>query len=284
MRALITGSGGQLGREFARRLSGDGTEYMALSHSELDITDLRKVTEVIRGYKPDFIFNCAAYNAVDKAEEDWKGAFLINGIGVRNLIVASKETGSTFVHFSSDYVFDGAKGAPYTIADRPGPINAYGLSKLLGEDSITRAGYQRYYLIRVSWVFGDGENSFVRKLMGWMKSSRSLRIVDDQVSCPSYTEDLVRGTLELIGTGSYGLYHMSNSGQCSRYEWARFVVEAMNWDGELLPAKSSDFPSPAKRPLYCALDNFPLQETAGFLLPDWREAAERFLKREGLSG
>lgn len=284
MRALITGAGGQLGREFVRKFSTASTEHVALSRADLDITDLQKVREVIRGYKPDFIFNCAAYNAVDKAEEDWRGAFLLNGIGVKNLIATSKETDSTLVHFSSDYVFDGKKGAPYTIADRPDPINAYGRSKLLGEYSITSAGYQRYYLIRVSWVFGDGENSFVRKLIGWMKSKRSLRIVNDQVSSPAYTEDIVRGTLELISAGSYGLYHMSNSGQCSRYDWAKFVVEAMNWDGELLPARTSDFPSPAKRPAHSVLDNFPLRETTGFLLPEWREATERFLKREGLQG
>ncbi|MGD2079950.1 MAG: dTDP-4-dehydrorhamnose reductase [Nitrospirota bacterium] len=281
MRALVTGSGGQLGREFSRRLAEDCTEHLALSHEKLDISDLPKVREAVSGYKPDYIFNCAAYNAVDKAEEDWRSAFLANGIAVKNLLLASEESGSTLVHYSSDYVFDGAKGAPYTIADRPNPINSYGLSKLLGEDSVFRAGYPRYYLIRASWVFGEGESSFVGKLLGWMRSRRSLRIVDDQVSSPTYTEDLVRGTLELIKTESYGLYHMSNSGQCSRYDWAKFVVEAMNWGGELVPAKSSDYPSPAQRPAYSVLDNFPIGETIGFLLPDWREATERFLKRQG---
>jgi dTDP-4-dehydrorhamnose reductase len=282
MRALVTGSEGQLGREFTRRFSVDGVEHTVLSRNELDITDLRKVRGVISEYKPDFVFNCAAYNAVDKAEEDWRSAFLVNGIGVKNLIIASEETSSTLVHYSSDYVFDGAKEAPYTIADRTNPINSYGQSKLLGEDAILRAGYPRYYLIRTSWVFGGGEQSFIGKLLGWMKSTKSLKIVDDQISSPSHTEDLVVGTLELITTESYGLYHMSNSEKCSRYEWAEFVLKVMNWDGELMPAKSSDFPNPARRPAYSVLDNFPLEETISFLLPDWREATERFLKREGL--
>ncbi len=282
MRALVTGARGQLGGEFARRFAEDGTEHMALSHAELDITDLQRVREVVGRYRPDFIFNCAAYNAVDGAEEDWRGAFLVNGIGARNLAVAAGEAGSTLVHFSSDYVFDGTKKAPYSIADRPNPVNAYGLSKLLGEDSICRAGHPRYYLIRTSWVFGDGENSFVRKLLGWMKPGGPLSVVDDQVSSPTYAEDLMKGTLELVKTGSYGLYHMSNSGQCSRYEWAKFVAGATGWGGELRPARSADFPSPARRPAYSALDNFPLGETIGSGLPDWREATERFLGREGL--
>lgn len=282
MRALVIGSGGQLGREFARKLSEDGTEHLALSRNELDIIDLPKVREVISKYKPNFVFNCAAYNAVDKAEDDWRRTFLVNGIGVKNLIIASEEVHSTLVHYSSDYVFDGIKDAPYTIADKPNPINSYGQSKLLGEDSIFQVGYPRYYLIRVSWVFGDGKNSFIRKLLGWMMSNRSLRIVEDQVSSPSYTEDLVKGTLELIKTESFGLYHMSNSGYCSRYEWAKFVVETVNWDGEIIPAKSSEFPNAARRPTYSVLDNFPIEETIGFLLPDWRLATERFLKKEGL--
>ena len=282
MRALITGSAGQLGGEFTRKFKEDGTEHMALSRKDLDITDLRGVREVVTEYEPDLIFNCSAYNAVDKAEDNWKEAFLTNGVGVKNLLVAASEAGATLVHFSSDYVFDGKKGEAYTIADRPDPINSYGKSKRTGEYSIFRAGYPKFYLLRVSWVFGEGENSFVNKLLGWMESNKSLKIVDDQVSSPTYTEDLVSGTLALIKTGRYGLYHMSNSGQCSRHEWAKFIAGAMNWDGEIMPAKSSDFPSPAKRPAYSVLDNFPIEETIGFRLPDWQDATERFLKKKGL--
>jgi len=282
MKALITGSRGQLAREFAKRFEKDGIEYIGFSHSELDISDIQKVREVVRKYRPDFIFNCAAYNAVDKAEEDYRSAFLTNGIGVKNLIIASNEIGSTLVHYSSDYVFSGTKQIPYSIADRPEPINSYGRSKLLGENFIFHLGYLKYYLIRTSWVFGEGENSFVEKLLGWMGKNKSLKIVNDQVSSPTYTEDLVNATLELIKTGSYGLYHISNSGQCSRYEWAKFIMEAINWSGEIIPAKSSDFLTPAPRPAYSVLDNFPLGETIGFMLPEWKEATERYLKRKEL--
>jgi dTDP-4-dehydrorhamnose reductase len=159
---------------------------------------------------------------VDRAEYDWKRALLVNGIGAKNMIIAASEADATLVHFSSDYVFDGTKESPYTIADSPNPINSYGRSKLLGEDSVCRAGYPRYYLIRTSWLFGEGENSFIKKLFDWMKSNRSIKVVDDQISSPTYTEDLVKCVLDLIRTGSYGLYHMTNSGQCSRFEWAKW--------------------------------------------------------------
>lgn len=282
MRFLITGAEGQLGSEFVRLLSVKDMEHTALSRRDLDITDLGRVREAVKRCRADFVINCAAYNDVDKAESDRNQAFLVNGLGVKNLLISSAETESTFLHFSTDYVFDGGKREPYSIADIPKPLNRYGMSKLLGENFITQLGYPRYYLMRTSWVFGDGRNSFITKLSGWMKDKDELNIVDDQVSTPTYAGDLAEAVLTLIQSGSYGLYHISNSGHCSRYEWARHIAEMTGWKGRVNPVKSGMFDSPAKRPEFSALDNFPLKEVTGRDLPSWQESVDRYLKISGL--
>lgn len=282
MRFLITGAEGQLGSEFVRLLSGGNMEHKALSRRDLDITDLSRVREAVKSYKADFVINCAAYNDVDKAEIDWKQAYLVNGVGVKNLLLSSAETESTFLHFSTDYVFDGGKKEPYSIADLPRPLNKYGMSKLLGENFITQLGYPGYYLIRTSWVFGGGRNSFIAKLSGWMDNKEEINIVDDQVSTPTYTGDLAGAAMELIKSKSYGLYHISNSGICSRYEWAKHIAEKAGWKGRVNPVKSDMFDSPARRPKFSALDNFPLREVTGHDLPVWQESVDRYLKSSGV--
>ena len=281
MKILIAGAKGQLARALTELLTEKSMDFLAPPEEEFDVTDFKKVKEMVRRYKPDFVINCSAYNLVDEAEENWKEAFLVNGIGVKNLTLSCMDVGATFVHFSTDYVFDGRKQEPYTIADVPHPINKYGMSKLLGESYILQAGYPKYYLIRVSWLFGDGEASFVMKLLGWMKKNKTLKIVIDQVSSPTYTEDLAGAVLNLIKTGSFGLFQITNSGYCSRYEWAKFIAKNTGWDGEIVPAKSAEFSTAAARPKFSVLDNFPLKETIGYLLPDWKDATKRFLEKMG---
>jgi len=281
MKVLIAGANGQLARELARLLKKGNGEFLAPPEEEFDVTDFKRVRTVMKEYRPDFVINCSAYNFVDRAEGEWRQACLVNGVAVKHLLLAAMDITATLVHFSTDYVFDGKKTEPYTVADSPHPINRYGMSKVLGERYLLTGGYSRYYLVRVSWVFGEGANSFVVKLMEWMEKNRTLRIVDDQVASPTYTCDLAKAVLDLIKTGDYGLYHITNGGSCSRWEWARFVAEATGFAGEVRPAKSSDFDSPAERPSYSVLDNFPLEETIGYLLPDWKDATKRFLETKG---
>ncbi|MEW5706062.1 MAG: NAD(P)-dependent oxidoreductase, partial [Actinomycetota bacterium] len=190
---------------------------------------------------------------------------------------------SILVHFSTDYVFDGEKGDPYTIADKPNPINTYGRSKLLGGSFLANLGYPKYYLIRTSWVFGNSINSFTTKLIEWMSKNSQLRIVDDQISSPTYARDLAYITLKLLETGNYGLYHISNSEFCSRYEWAEFIASKLGWKGKIEPAKSKEFNSPAKRPKFSALDIFPIDEILGISISSWKDATLRYLHFEVLS-
>ena len=272
---LITGANGQLGKEFQKFLSGKNQEHLAMDRLELDITDLEKIRKILRNTQAEYIINCAAYNDVDKAQEDWKNAFSVNAIGVRNLSIASSETGAELIHFSTDYVFPGNRNIPYTIYDQPNPINKYGESKVLGERFLKELN-NKYYLIRTSWLFGDGENNFVRKVLSWASSRQNIRVVDDEVSSPTFTADLTKAVWDIMKIKAYGTYHITNS-SCSRYEWAELILKEINWQGVLERSKKQEFNLPAKRPDYTVLDNFGFKETAGYELPSWQEATLRFI-------
>jgi dTDP-4-dehydrorhamnose reductase len=279
MNVVITGAGGQLGQDMVRACSGKDLSVHAAESQNLDITDYRNVKNYLTDHHCDLLINCAAYNAVDQAEKDWKTAFSVNGLGVGNLVRAMNELGGTLVHFSTDFVFDGLNSRPYTIADTPRPINRYGESKLLGEKYVQDLS-DRYYLIRVSWVFGPGKMNFVKKVITWSQTTKELRIVDDQVSSPTYTWDLAKATIDLIETGMYGFYHITNSGYCTRFEWAAQILENLGWDGTIIPVSSEEFPTPARRPEFSVLDNFGFPEILGYSLPDWKDATGRFLNGE----
>jgi dTDP-4-dehydrorhamnose reductase len=280
MLVLITGANGQLGGAFQELFKEQGIDFIAATKEELDITNLQQIREFVRKNEGiTHIINCAAYNKVDEAERDWKTAYLVNGIGPKNLAIVSNEIGAELVHYSTDYVFSGKKGSPYTIYDTPDPINKYGESKVLGERFVMSFS-NRYYLIRTSWVFGDGMN-FVRKVLEWSKKSKVLRIVDDEVSSPTYAQDLAKATWELIKLKAYGLYHITNSGYCSRYEWAEFILNEIGWDGELKRAKQEDFNLPAKRPKFSVLDGFGLREFTGMKMESWKRRTTEFIEKLG---
>lgn len=279
MKVLITGANGQLGQEFQKLFGKEGIEYIPAGHGTLDITNLRMLREFVKGKNISHIINCAAYNAVDKAEEDWKTAYLVNGFGVRNLAIVANEIGAELIHYSTDYVFDGRKKSPYTIYDAPNPINKYGESKLLGERFCQMA--QKYYLVRVSWVFGSGNINFPKKVLEWIKGKDIIRIADDEISSPTYAVDLAYATYLLIKERAYGLYHITNT-PASRYEWAEYILNKINFKGKIERAKRDEFKLPAKRPGYSVLDNFGLKETINFEMPSWQEATDRFLKELNL--
>lgn len=276
MKILITGATGQLGKDFQKYLKENNIEYIPTDSPDLDITSLNQLRQFTEENKNiTHIINCAAYNAVDKAEEEWEKAYSINGLGVRNLALISNEINAELIHYSTDYVFSGDKGSKYTIYDTPNPINKYGESKALGEKELLLA--KKRYLIRVSWVFGTGNTNFAKKVINWSKNKDELRIVDDEISSPTYTKDLVKATMNLINLKAYGTYHITNS-SCSRYEWAEYILEKINWKGELIKAKKEEFDLPARRPDYAVLDNFGYKEMTGEQMPDWKNATERFLE------
>jgi len=255
----------------------------AAGSRDLDITDRNRVEDTVQTVSPDIIINCAAYNAVDLAETEWKKAFLVNGTGVKNLALAANRQGSVLVHYSTDYVFDGKSRRPYTIADTPRPISRYGESKLLGEQAV-RDLCEHYYLIRTSWVFGRGPANFVTKTLEWSRGKQEISVVDDQVSTPTYTVDLAKATLDLIATRSFGLYHVTNSGSCSRYDWGRHILGQVGWNGTVRAVKSAAFKTAAERPEYSVLDPFGTPEVLGYELPSWQDATTRYLRDPGVTG
>lgn len=276
MKFLITGANGQLAREFQRSLKDK--EVVALAKEMLDITDADAVTNAISSIRPDIILNCAAYNLVDKAEDDFDASFKINADGVKNLAIASKKYNALLVHYSTDYVFDGMKECLYTEEDKTNPINNYGKSKLMGEIFL-KAEIENYLLFRVSWVFGDGKQNFFYKLSEWAEKNSVLKIACDQVSIPTYTEDVVKYTMLAIDKGLSGTYHLTNSGYASRYEVSRYYLSKLNWDGLVLPAGADYFSSPARRPYFSAMSNKKLSDELAVDIPHWTDGIERFLKR-----
>ncbi len=278
MRVLVTGASGQLGQDLVRELGRRRFSVEATDIGELDITDLGAVRRAVKGVQA--LINCAAYNEVDRAESEEHAAIRINALGPRNLAVACEEKGAALMHFSTDFVFDGTKGSPYTIADLPRPLSAYARSKLRGEEEVA-AHCRRFYLVRLSWVFGKaGRVNFPRKVLDWAKGKEVLRVVDDQVSRPAYTADLAPVLLRLLESGAFGLYHLANDGICSRFEWASYVLKSAGSKTSVQPAKTGEFAEAARRPAYSTLDLYPLDEMFGEL-PPWQDATDRFLSEIG---
>ena len=275
---LITGARGQLATEFQKILNKERYDVLALDKEGLDITSLDKVQDVFDAHKPDIVINCAAYNLVDKAEDNTDNAFNINASGVRNLAIASKRNNSLLIHYSTDYVFDGMKEGLYTETDRPNPINKYGESKLSGERLLTEE-HDNYLIFRVSWVFGEGRQNFLYKLSQWAKEREILKIVCDQVSIPTYNEDIVKISMLAINKGIRGIYHLTNSGYASRYEVSRYFIERKGLKNIILPVDSDHFPTPAKRPYFSALSNREISKALGIEIPHWKDGIDRFIRR-----
>jgi dTDP-4-dehydrorhamnose reductase len=279
MRILITGAAGQLAQEFQRSLPGAGHDVLAPSEESLDISNDEVVRNVINTHRPDLVLNCAAYNNVDKAEkEDADAANRVNVLGPRNLAIACRESGALLVHYGTDYVFDGRKENFYTEDDMTGPINRYGKTKREGELSVIKES-EKYLLLRVSWVFGDGKQNFLYKLTEWAQTHPVLKIVGDQVSVPTYTEDIARITMLAVERQLRGLYHLTNSGYASRYEVARYFFEKTGANNLVLPATSDLFPSPARRPYFSAMSSARLSAELECKIPDWKDAVDRYIKK-----
>lgn len=280
MRALITGASGQLATAFANRFREDGTVFLAPPEAQLDITAPEAVEAVVTAFCPDVILNCAAYNNVDAAEQAPAPAFAVNRDAVGILASSARLHGARLVHFGSDFVFDGATDKPYDESSRTSPLNIYGQSKLEGEALALEAG-PGSLLFRVSWVFGDGRQNFFSKLLEWSRDKQTISVVWDQLSVPTYTEDIVTVTLRALEQGIEGRWHLTNSGYASRYETARLFLKCIKRECIVIPVNSSTFPSPARRPFFSVMSNRALSTELQTVIPDWEDAVERFAHRVG---
>jgi dTDP-4-dehydrorhamnose reductase len=274
MKYLITGKNGQLAQEFIRQFESRSQSYAAPAEQELDITDAGKVRDLVASFRPDVILNCAAYNMVDQAETDRAAAFRVNAEGPRILAEAASEHGARLVHFSSDYVFDGRKGdVPYTEGDRANPLNEYGRSKLAGEGHVGRILGPRSFVFRLSWVFsGLGKQNFSYKFLERVKKGAPLAVTDDEVSVPTWTTTIAAIVLAAVDQDASGLYHLTNSGHCSRYQWAQLVLKLHGIDRPIQPISMDSLKLPAARPRFSAMSNALIARRLNIAIMPWHDA------------
>ncbi len=276
MKVVITGASGQLGREFQDILDKKGWELFPLSHRDLPIESFEEVLRVLKEIKPDIILNCAAYNYVDKAEDEWEVAFKVNSRGPLNLAVASREINAKLVHYSTDYVFDGGKDDLYQETDEPNPLNQYGRSKLLGERWVLEEN-SKALVFRVSWVYGNGKQNFIFKLLNWAKERDKLLVTFDEFSVPTWTRFIAENTLKSLKEDLSGLFHLVPQGLTSRFHLAQEVFKLKGLQKRLIPVPSSTFNLKAKRPRFSAMDSSRLQTLLNVEFRDWAEYLKEFL-------
>jgi dTDP-4-dehydrorhamnose reductase len=281
MKVLVTGSGGMLASDLVPCLLEQGYEVVPLLHNKLDITDLEAVKITASTFEPDLIMNCAAYTKVDQAEKEESAALRANGLGVQNLCLTCQEQDIPLVHFSTDYVFDGTKKGSYIIHDEPNPVNAYGRSKLLGEKHVLWL-LDKFYLIRSSWLFGIHGPNFVNTMLELGQRQKSVAVVNDQTGCPTWTHHLSQAVVELIETGRYGIYHITNYGPTTWFDFAREIFQLSNLNIKVTPITSNELSQAARRPLNSVLDPFPLPEILGREMPSWKQALRQYLQRRNL--
>ena len=276
MKILITGAQGQLGTELRHLLDARGMTYRATDAKDLDITDEAAVNQYFPDYQPDVVYHCAAYTAVDKAEDEAKALNqLVNVDGTRNLAKAAAKVDATLVYISTDYVFDGDSKEIYTVDDQPAPRNEYGRAKYEGEQQVQKY-LKKYYIIRTSWVFGEYGHNFVYTMLNLAKTHKELTVVDDQYGRPSWTKTLSEFmTFAVDQHLDYGIYHLSNDNSCNWYEFASAILA--DKDVTVKPVSSAEYPQKAWRPRHSILDLSKTKAT-GFEIPTWQDALKDFLK------
>jgi len=285
IRILLLGNTGQLGWELERTLAPLGA-VTAVDYPVINLAEVESLIPWMRQQDPQVIINATAYTAVDRAQDEPALAQTINAITPGLLAQEACQMNAVFIHYSTDYVFDGKKGAPYIETDMPNPLGVYGRSKLDGEGAVLQIDGAQLVL-RTSWVYSLRRDSFVTKVLGWAHQNPSLRLVTDQISGPTSARQLAEITALLLAKAGSdpvnylserrGLYHLAGSGHCSRFEWGQAILQLdPHPEGqmarEILPAITADFPTPAQRPLFSALDCLKFSDTFGLRLPDWKTA------------
>lgn len=277
MKVLVTGGSGQLGCDVCRELERSKIEYKAPSSKEMDITDADAVREQICSYHPEAVIHCAAWTAVDAAEDAPEQAFAVNEGGTRNIALACREIEAKMLCISTDYVFPGIGTHFYEPGDPTGPVNVYGKSKLAGELAVKEL-LDRYFIVRTSWVFGEHGNNFVKTMLRLAETKDEVSVVCDQVGSPTYAADLAPLLCKLIQTEHYGVYHITNKGICS---WAEFAEEIFRLAKKSVNVKrvtSEQYPVKARRPCNSRLSDKKLIGSAFAQLPEWKDALERYLE------
>ncbi len=275
MKVLVTGVNGQLGHDIVEECQKRNIEAIGVDVKEMDITDAHKVNEVITETKPDAIIHCAAWTAVDKAEDEVEQCRKVNRDGTKHIVDVCEKLELPLMYFSTDYVFDGQGEEPWDEYDERHPLNVYGKTKYEGELEVERL--KKYFTIRISWVFGINGGNFIKTMLRLGKERKEVSVVNDQIGSPTYTYDLARLCVDMIQTKEYGTYHATNEGICSWYEFACEIFKQAKMDVIVHPVDSTQFPTRAVRPKNSRMNKTELDKHGFTRLPSWQDALERYL-------
>ena len=276
MRVLVTGVKGQLGYDVMNELAGKGHEGIGVDIQEMDITDAASVEKVITEAAPDAVIHCAAYTAVDAAEDNVDLCRRVNAGGTENIARVCKALNCKMMYISTDYVFNGQGTRPWEPDDKREPLNVYGQTKYEGELAVETL--EKFFLVRIAWVFGVNGKNFIKTMLNLGKTRDHLTVVADQVGSPTYTYDLARLLVDMIETDKYGRYHATNEGLCSWYEFACEIFKQAGMNVTVSPVTSDQYPAKAKRPMNSRMDKSKLDEMGFKRLPSWQDALGRYLK------
>ena len=277
MSIFVTGVGGQLGHDVIAELYSRGIDYIAPTHSELDLCDRGAVLEFFQSNEIHAVMHCAAYTAVDKAESEPDLCYAINADATAFLAECCAERDIPLMYISTDYVFPGDGDLPYDVDSEKGPLGVYGKSKLLGEEVVLRL-CSKFFIVRISWVFGSNGSNFVKTILRLADTKDSIKVVDDQIGSPTYTRDLSVLLCDMIVTDKYGIYHATNEGFCSFNEFAKEIVRLSGKELEIGAISTADYGAVAARPLNSRLSKASLLEAGFNTLPTWQDALSRYLK------
>lgn len=277
MKVLVTGVKGQLGYDVMAELAKRNIEAIGVDIDEMDITDKISVEKVIGEAAPDVVVHCAAYTAVDAAEDNEALCRRVNADGTRNIAEVCKKLDCKMVYISTDYVFDGQGTRPWEPDDERHPLNVYGQTKYEGELAV-QENLSKYFIVRIAWVFGKNGKNFVKTMLKLAETHDKLTVVNDQFGSPTYTYDLARLLVDMIQTDKYGIYHATNEGICTWYEFACEIFRQAGVKIEVTPVPASEYPAKAKRPENSRLDKSKLTENGFERLPSWQDALRRYLK------
>ncbi len=276
MKVLVTGVKGQLGHDVMNELKKRGHEGIGVDVEEMDITDPKQVSRVIKEADVDGVIHCAAYTAVDAAEDNQEICRKVNAYGTRNIAEVCKELDLKMMYISTDYVFDGEGERPWEPDDKRNPLNVYGQTKCEGEEAIEEL-LEKYFIVRIAWVFGINGKNFIKTMLKLGETHDKLTVVADQVGSPTYTYDLSRLLVDMMETDRYGIYHATNEGFCSWYEFAKEIFKQAGMKVEVSPVGSEEYPSKAKRPHNSRMTKDKLEENGFQRLPKWQDALSRYL-------
>lgn len=283
MKVLVTGANGQLGYDVVKELQKQNIECYGATRKEFDLVDFEATKNFIINYMPDVVIHCAAYTVVDKAEDEQGLCYLVNVSATENIAEICKKINAKILYISTDYVFDGTKDGFYEVDHEPNPINVYGKTKLLGEQAVQRI-LDKYFIVRISWVFGEHGNNFVKTMLRLGKECKEINVVADQYGSPTYTADLASLLIEMIQTDKYGIYHATNEGVCTWAEFAEEIFKIVDMDVKVNHITTAEYPTKAKRPINSRLSKRSLIINNFKKLPVWQSSLKKLIDKLNLKG